>query len=154
MTWQSGGGPAADNFTLYYRAKTAIEWNVLKGIKDRTVTLQGLKTYTTYLCRVFAVNGAGISRPSPLSEFTTGEKGFYFFYFINYMNMNFIQLVKQYKKAISYHVVAQGFGFIKRVDEVNKPFFNIRGAKPDVLSATHYYCHSIKATPMKTSQKN
>ena len=79
VTWQSGGGPAADNFTLYYRARTAIEWTVLKGIKDRTVTLQGLKTYTTYLCRVFAVNGAGISRPSPLSEFTTAEKGFYFF---------------------------------------------------------------------------
>ena len=76
---RTGGGPAADNFTLYYRAKTVIEWNVLKGIKDRTVTLQGLKTYTTYLCRVFAVNGAGISRPSPLSEFTTAEKGFYFF---------------------------------------------------------------------------
>lgn len=76
VTWQSGGGPAADNFTLYYRAKTAIEWTVLKGIKDRTVTLQGLKTYTTYQCRVFAVNGAGISRPSPLSEFTTAEKGF------------------------------------------------------------------------------
>lgn len=102
MTWQSGGGPAADNFTLYYRAKTVIEWNVLKGIKDRTVTLQGLKTYTTYLCRVFAVNGAGISRPSPLSEFTTAEKGFYlFFYFINNMNMKVIQRVKQYKKAVS-----------------------------------------------------
>ena len=102
VTWQSGGGFAADNFTLYYRAKTTIEWTVLKGIKDRTVTLQGLKTYTTYLCRVFAVNGAGISRPSPLSEFTTAEKGFYFFfYFINNMNMKVIQWVKQYKKAVS-----------------------------------------------------
>ena len=90
VAWQSGGGPAADNFTLYYRAKTVIEWKVLKGIKDRTVTLQGLKTYTTYLCRVFAVNGAGISRPSPLSEFTTAEKGVYFFYFINNMSMKVI----------------------------------------------------------------
>ena len=101
VAWQSGGGPAADNFTLYYRAKTVIEWNVLMGIKDRTVTLQGLKTYTTYLCRVFAVNGAGISRPSPLSEFTTAEKGVYFFYFINNMNIKVIQRVKQYKKAVS-----------------------------------------------------
>ena len=81
VTWQSGGGPAADNFTLYYRAKTSIKWTELKGIKDRTVTLQGLKTYTTYHCRVFAVNGAGISRPSPLFEFTTAEKGFYFLFY-------------------------------------------------------------------------
>lgn len=65
-----------ESFTLYYRSKTASNWNVTKGIKGRdSTTLNNLKPFTEYQFRLFAVNDVGISKASPLAEFTTHEKG-------------------------------------------------------------------------------
>lgn len=75
ITWQPGGGPPVESFTLYYRSKTASNWNVTKGIKGRdSTTLNNLKPFTEYQFRLFAVNDVGISKASPLAEFTTHEK--------------------------------------------------------------------------------
>ena len=76
VSWQPGGGPSVDSFTLYYRPKTSTEWIVKKGIQGRnSMTLNNLKPYTTYQFRVFAVNAVGTSKPSPVAEFTTSQKG-------------------------------------------------------------------------------
>ena len=76
ITWQPGGGPPVDSFTLYYRAKSASQWIVIKSIKGRdSMTLSNLQPFTTYQFRVFAVNNIGTSKPSPLAEFTTSQKG-------------------------------------------------------------------------------
>ena len=65
-----------DSFTLYYRPKTSSEWIAIKGIKGcNSMTLNNLKPYTTYQFRVFAVHAIGTSKPSPLAEFTTSQKG-------------------------------------------------------------------------------
>ena len=65
-----------NSFTLYYKAKTTSEWSVLKNIQGRdSMTLSNLKPFTTYQFRVFALNEFGTSKPSPLAEVTTDQKG-------------------------------------------------------------------------------
>ena len=71
-------GPPVESFTLYFRAKSSSDWAVTKGISGRdSMTLMDLKPYTTYQFRVFALNDVGTSKPSPLGEATTREKGLY-----------------------------------------------------------------------------
>lgn len=79
ITWQPGGGPQVDSYTLYYRAKSSSQWIVMKDIRGRTsMSLKELQPFTTYQFRLFALNGMGTSKPSPLAEFTTSPKGLYF----------------------------------------------------------------------------
>lgn len=76
ITWQPGGGPLVDAYKLYYRAKSASQWIVIKDIRGRTsMSLSNLQPFTAYQFRVFALNGMGTSKPSPLAEFTTSQKG-------------------------------------------------------------------------------
>lgn len=78
ITWQPGGGPQVESYTLYYRAKTSSQWIVTKDIRGRTsFSLMELQPYTTYQFRLFALNDLGTSKPSPLAEFTTSQKGLY-----------------------------------------------------------------------------
>ena len=68
-----------DTFTLYYKAKSSDQWIVRKGIKGRdSMTLKNLQPFTAYQFRVFALNHIGTSKPSPLAEFTTSQKGLFF----------------------------------------------------------------------------
>ena len=79
ITWQPGGGPQVDSYTLYYRAKSASQWIVIKDIRGRTsMSLKDLQPFTIYQFRLFALNDLGTSKPSPLAEFTTYQKGLYF----------------------------------------------------------------------------
>ena len=79
ITWQPGGGPQVDSYTLYHRAKSSSQWTVIKDIRGRTsMSLKELQPYTTYQFRMFALNDLGTSKPSPLAEFTTSPKGLYF----------------------------------------------------------------------------
>lgn len=65
-----------DSYTLYYRAKSASQWIVVKDIRGRTsMKLDNLQPYTSYQFRVFALNSLGTSKPSPLAEITTLETG-------------------------------------------------------------------------------
>lgn len=76
VTWQPTGNHSIDSYTLYYREKSASKWILVKDIRGRTsTTLDNLEPYTTYQFRVFAVNNIGLSKPSPLAEMTTLEKG-------------------------------------------------------------------------------
>lgn len=76
VTWQPTGNHSIDSYTLYYREKSASQWILVKDIRGRTsATLHNLEPYTTYQFRVFAVNNIGSSKPSPLAEMTTLEKG-------------------------------------------------------------------------------
>lgn len=76
VTWQPTGNHSIDSCILYYREKSASKWIQVKDIRGRTsTTLDNLEPYTTYQFRVFAVNNIGLSKPSPLAEMTTLEKG-------------------------------------------------------------------------------
>ena len=78
ITWQPGGGPQVDSYTLYYRAKSSSQWIVMKDIRGRTsMSFKELQPFTTYQFRLFALNNIGTSKPSPLAEFTTSPKGLY-----------------------------------------------------------------------------
>ena len=69
-----------DSFTLYYKAKSTSEWSVIKNIQGRdSMTLSNLKPFTTYQFRVFAINAFGTSKPSPLAEVTTYQKGLWLY---------------------------------------------------------------------------
>ena len=78
ITWQPGGGPQVDSYTLYFRSKSDSQWTVMKDIRGRTsMSLKDLQPFTTYQFRLFALNSLGTSKPSPLAEFTTSQKGLY-----------------------------------------------------------------------------
>ena len=84
ITWQPGGGPQVDSYTLYHRAKSSSQWIVIRDIRGRTsMSLKELQPYTTYQFRLFALNDLGTSKPSPLAEFTTSPKGLYFTSIVN-----------------------------------------------------------------------
>lgn len=83
VAWQPTGNHSIDSYTLYYREKSATQWIVVKDVRGQTSkTLDNLEPYTTYEFRVFAVNNIGLSKPSPLAEFTTLEKGMALFNFL------------------------------------------------------------------------
>ena len=77
LSWDPAPGDDIEFYKLQYREKGDINGFIEKRINVPAHTVERLTPYTTYEFQVIAVNGAGDSRPSHITEKRTNPLGLY-----------------------------------------------------------------------------
>ncbi|XP_048580737.1 tyrosine-protein phosphatase Lar isoform X2 [Nematostella vectensis] len=74
ITWHPRGAHVVTSYEVQYRLKGKTEWQEITNVRGmQSLVVSGLRPFSSYEFRVFAVNSLGRSRPSLMAEYTTSE---------------------------------------------------------------------------------